>query len=628
MTTLNFRGDQLGLALQFDPGGTTTAVEIGATWFRSTDVVSISFAANSFDPVSGELIGGAGSVIGLTVTSDTGLVTSFGVSASNPLDIDPDGSKNGAGFFYISASPQPGVGGLYGGLQLEKIVVSALPLTAGSSPLFDNTTGFRPDGGGIVTPGPAPEPPPVQPDPTPADITLSVAGNQIGEALQFDPSGLGTTVEIGRTWFSATDTVAITFVPGSFNPVTGELVGGAGAVSGLTVTTALGDVTSFNVSAANPLDVDPDASKNGLGFFYISASPAAGIGGAYAGVQLEKIVVAGVPLTGGTAPIFDNVGGFRPGQGGGVITPPPPPVEPPPVEPPVQPPVPGAVLTFSGSQVAEALQFATAGTTTDVQIGRTWFAASDVVTLTFAPGSFDAATGELVGGPGTVTGLTVTTADGRETNFGVSAADPLDVDPDQNKNGAGFFYIAETPSVGVGGAYDGLQIEKIVVTKVALATGTRPVFDNQTGFVPETLGISAGVSASQVLPGNPITGSVRPDTLTGTPRADAIQGMAGVDRLIGGAGNDVLVGGSGADVLIGGMGADRFVFGARDTVKDFKQAQGDRILVDAIDGVIVSHTRRGVLLSLSGESGSMLLEGVGPRAFNPAVALVYDSQPF
>jgi hypothetical protein len=76
------------------------------------------------------------------------------------------------------------------------------------------------------------------------------------------------------------------------------------------------------------------------------------------------------------------------------------------------------------------------------------------------------------------------------------------------------------------------------------------------------------------------------------------------------------------------MGSDRFVFGARDTVKDFKQAQGDRILVDAIDGVIVSHTRRGVLLSLSGESGSMLLEGVGPRAFNPAVALVYDSQPF
>lgn len=152
--------------------------------------------------------------------------------------------------------------------------------------------------------------------------TLTLRGNQIGEALQFDPNASTTTVEIGRVWFAATDTVRITFVPGSFDPVTGHLTGGAGSVSGLTVTTATGQVTTFGVSAANPLDVDPDQSKNGGDFFYISESPAAGLGGAYAGLQLEKIVVADAALIGGTSPIFGNAGGFNPAPG--TVNPPPP----------------------------------------------------------------------------------------------------------------------------------------------------------------------------------------------------------------------------------------------------------------------------------------------------------------
>lgn len=152
--------------------------------------------------------------------------------------------------------------------------------------------------------------------------TLTLRGTQIGEALQFDPNAGNTIVEIGRVWFAATDTVRITFVPGSFDPVTGQLTGGAGSVSGLTVTTATGQVTTFGVSTANPLDVDPDQSKNGSDFFYISESPAAGLGGAYAGLQLEKIVVADLDLIGGTSPIFANLGGFSPA--GGTVTPPPP----------------------------------------------------------------------------------------------------------------------------------------------------------------------------------------------------------------------------------------------------------------------------------------------------------------
>ena len=151
--------------------------------------------------------------------------------------------------------------------------------------------------------------------------TLTVRGDQIGEALQFDPNATTTTVEIGRVWFSATDTVSITFAAGSFDP-TGVLIGGAGSVTGLTVTTAAGQTTTFGVSAANPLDVDPDQSKNGGDFFYISESPAAGLGGAYAGLQLEKIVVADTSLAANSLAPFSNLGGYVPA--GGSVTPPPP----------------------------------------------------------------------------------------------------------------------------------------------------------------------------------------------------------------------------------------------------------------------------------------------------------------
>ena len=624
MTTLYLRGDQIGEALQFDPSGTNTAVEIGRTWFIATDVIAITFAPGSFDPVSGQLTGGAGSVVGLTVTSAAGLVTDFGISANNPLDIDPDASKNGAGFFYISESPQPGTGGVYAGLQLEKIVVSSLSLSSGTSPIFDNTTGFLPGGGGVVTPVPAPEPPPTQPDPTPVAVTLTFAGNQIGEALQFDPSGAGTTVEIGRTWFTATDTVDVTFVPGSFNPVTGELIGGAGAIIGLTVTTAQGDVTTFNVSSANPLDIDPDGSKNGVGFFYISETPEPGIGGAYAGVQLEKVLVSGVPLTTGLSPIFDNIGGFIPGKGGGVIIPEPPQ---PPVVPPVEPPA-MTVLEFSGNQVAEALQFDPSGTTTTVEIGRSWFAATDKVAISFAPDSFDPTTGELIGGAGSITGFTVTTLEGQVTTFNVSAANPLDIDPDASKNGAGFFYISESPEAGQGGAYSGLQIEKLVVADVPLVTGTSPIFDNQTGFAPSLGVLNMAAVDTMALSTNLIQGTGQADVLTGTSKADHLEGLSGNDRLSGGNGNDVLSGGAGVDVLTGGKGADVFVFGANDRVTDFKLAEGDRIKVGATDGVLVNYTSKGVLISLSGEHESMLLKGVSSSGFDPSLALVYEGQLF
>ncbi len=149
---------------------------------------------------------------------------------------------------------------------------------------------------------------------------LTLRGNQIGEALQFQSQGTNTTVEIGRVWFSATDTVTITLAPGAVD-ATGAIIGGAGAIIGLTVTTATGQVTTFS-GATNPLDIDPDQEKNGGDFLYISESPFAGIGGAYAGLQLEKILVADLPLVTTVPVTFSNIGNFATSPGTVVPTPP------------------------------------------------------------------------------------------------------------------------------------------------------------------------------------------------------------------------------------------------------------------------------------------------------------------
>lgn len=143
--------------------------------------------------------------------------------------------------------------------------------------------------------------------------TFTFKGNQIGEALQFNSQGGTTTVEIGRVWFAATDTITITTAPGTTD-LTGAFIGGAGAITSLTVTTATGQVTTFFVSP-DGLDVDPDQEKQGADFFYMSESPAAGIGGAYAGLQLEKLVFSDVPLVAGTLSTFGNTGGYTPGTG-------------------------------------------------------------------------------------------------------------------------------------------------------------------------------------------------------------------------------------------------------------------------------------------------------------------------
>lgn len=150
--------------------------------------------------------------------------------------------------------------------------------------------------------------------------TFTFRGDQIGEALQFDPNAGRTTVEIGRVWFQATDIVTMTTAPGTFDPVTGAFLGGNGAITSLIVTTASGQITTFFPSP-NGLDVDVDQAKQGSSFFYIQETPEAGVGGAYAGLSIEKIVVSATPLTAGSFVAYDNLGGFT---NGGTVTPPPP----------------------------------------------------------------------------------------------------------------------------------------------------------------------------------------------------------------------------------------------------------------------------------------------------------------
>ena len=82
------------------------------------------------------------------------------------------------------------------------------------------------------------------------------------------------------------------------------------------------------------------------------------------------------------------------------------------------------------------------------------------------------------------------------------------------------------------------------------------------------------------------------DTLKGLGGNDYLYGYEGNDNLNGGDGNDFLSGDEGTDTLTGGVGADWFYFwdedhspnsGLRDSIKDFKTSEGDKIDISSID---------------------------------------------
>jgi len=330
-------------------------------------------------------------------------------------------------------------------------------------------------------------------------------------------------------------------------------------------------------------------------------------------------------------------------------------------------------LTLRGDQIGEALQFDPNASTTTVEIGTVWFKSTDTVTITFAPGSFSA-TGVLIGGAGSVIGLTVTTAANQVTTFGVSSANPLDVDPDQSKNGGDFFYISESPAVGIGGAYAGLQLEKILVSDLSLSANILLPFTNTGGYVPAGGSLTppppqlTGTAGDDVLTGTALADtmsgfdgndSIRSldgndtasgglgndimdggrgnDSLSGNDGNDLLWGAAGADRLIGGAGDDILDGGTGADTLTGGAGGDKFVFGAGDRVLDYSRVQGDQILFSAALGlseadIKISTITNGGLPSTSlsytinGTTSAMVLRGYS-GGFDPGNNFKFDYVP-
>ncbi|MGL6208382.1 MAG: calcium-binding protein [Paracoccaceae bacterium] len=279
-------------------------------------------------------------------------------------------------------------------------------------------------------------------------------------------------------------------------------------------------------------------------------------------------------------------------------------------------------LTLAGNRIGEALQFNGNANNVSIEIGQVWFAATDTVRITFAPASFDPVTGQLTAGAGAITGFTVTTASGQVTTFGVSAANPLDIDPDQSKNGADFFHISESPMAGIGGAYAGVQLDKMVIADMPLIGGASPVFSTLGGYAPtggtitpqapQLIGDAAdndltGTAAVDVMDGRGGNDTIRSlggndnvqggqgndridagtgnDIVRGGEGDDRLVGNAGADRLFGDAGNDILDGGAGRDQMTGGAGGDTFVFGNLDIVRDFSAVAGDKIAFDAALGL-------------------------------------------
>ena len=91
-----------------------------------------------------------------------------------------------------------------------------------------------------------------------------------------------------------------------------------------------------------------------------------------------------------------------------------------------------------------------------------------------------------------------------------------------------------------------------------------------------------------------LSGGDGDDLLYGGADNDSIFAGTGNDTLYGEAGSDLLTGSTGIDQLFGGAGADLFEFftgdsgttlATADRIRDFSQAQGDRIQLDGIDAI-------------------------------------------
>lgn len=172
-----------------------------------------------------------------------------------------------------------------------------------------------------------------------------------------------------------------------------------------------------------------------------------------------------------------------------------------------------------------------------VEIGRVWVQATDTVTMTNAPGATDA-TGAIVGEASAITSLTLTTATEQVTTF-VMGGNTLDVDPDQSKQSADFFYISESPSAGMGGAYAELQLKKRWV-RCGAEGWEQPNF-SQCAWVHPRRG-----HRPDPMPTAPkLIGTPQDDTLTGKNAPNQIDGRDVNDTILSRGGSDTVDGGNG-----------------------------------------------------------------------------------
>jgi len=116
------------------------------------------------------------------------------------------------------------------------------------------------------------------------------------------------------------------------------------------------------------------------------------------------------------------------------------------------------------------------------------------------------------------------------------------------------------------------------------------------------------------------------DTLTGTDGTNRIIGMNGADTINGLGGNDLISGERGNDTLTGGAGMDKFLFrtapaeGNADTITDFSQAEGDKLVLSASTYSGVGATRGSVL------SADAFYQAAGANAAQDADdRIIYDT---
>ena len=118
------------------------------------------------------------------------------------------------------------------------------------------------------------------------------------------------------------------------------------------------------------------------------------------------------------------------------------------------------------------------------------------------------------------------------------------------------------------------------------------------------------IDAGQSTGRNIINGNIGADTVIGGSTGDTLRGGQDGDVITGGAGADWISGDRGSDTVTGGGGGDlfhQFPGGGVSLVTDFRQAEGDRVLLDRGSQYTAAQSGPDVVVNLSG-GGQVILQ--------------------